>query len=159
MRSALVIVGSAALLVVSASSCQDQTVVPQPCTNIPEGGCPIARGVSCDDPMCEAVYACREGNVWELMKRCPVREAGAGTDAATPKDAEALLDASIDAPPGAFGGPGCASLVAPDCSLGLALSCGATCCGCEDLFVCEDGGWTFWGTCGDAGPKQSIPDP
>jgi hypothetical protein len=64
------------------------------------------------------------------------------------------IDASIDAPPGAFGGPGCPSLQTPDCALGLALACDIHCCGCEDLFVCEEGGWALWGYCGDAGPTD-----
>ena len=35
---------------------------------------------------------------------------------------------------------------APDCSLGFALACPMGCCGCEDLFVCQGGGWSY---CGD----------
>ena len=70
-----------------------------------------------------------------------------------------LANSCIDAPPGAFGGPGCGDLLEPDGALGVALACGASCCGCEDLFVCENGGWELWGTCGDAGPEQSIPEP
>jgi hypothetical protein len=92
--------------------------------------------------------------------KCPGRDAIAPTDAYVPEAEAASYDASIDAPPGAFGGPGCESLVVPDCALGVALACGnSACCGCEDLFVCENGGWELWGTCGDAGPQQSIPDP
>lgn len=123
--------------------CDSATV--QPCTNIPEGGCPLQHGLSCSDPTCVATYACRPGNQWELREKCPPREAGApdaGIDA-SPKDA------AIDAPPGAFGGPGCADLQMPDCPLGTALLCTNGCCGCEDLYVCRDGGWDYWGTCGD----------
>jgi len=136
-------------------ACDDGPVA-QPCSNIPEGGCPIARGVSCNDPACEAVYACRPGNVWELLYRCPEHEGGARPaplDASVDEPAAPPFDASIDAPEGAFGGPGCPSLQAPDCSLGLALSCGAGCCGCEDLYVCEEGGWTLWGVCTDGGVR------
>ena len=43
--------------------------------------------------------------------------------------------------------PGAVALQAPDCSLGLALACPQGCCGCEDLFVCENGGWSYWATC------------
>jgi hypothetical protein len=132
----------------------DDGPVPQPCSNIPPGGCPIARGVSCADPACEAVYACRPGNVWELQYRCPERDGGSRPsplDAAVDEPTAPAIDASIDAPEGAFGGPGCPSLQAPDCALGLALSCGQGCCGCEDLFVCEDGAWTLWGVCSDGG--------
>lgn len=129
------------------ASCDDPAT-PEPCTNIPAGGCPLSRGVACQDPACEAVYACREGNVWELEERCPPRTPvpDAGADVVSPSN-----DASIDAPPGAFGGPGCGTLQEPDCTLGFALACPSGCCGCEDLFVCENEAWSLWGSCGDGG--------
>jgi len=133
-------------------ACEDNTVTPQRCTDIPPGGCPLGHGVSCEDPSCEATYACEEGNVWSFVAKCPYREAGGPVDAFVPEGGS--YDANIDAPPGAFGGPGCEDLEVPDCSLGAALACQANCCGCEDLFVCENGGWTLWGTCGDAGPVK-----
>lgn len=145
------VLGGLVVLTAMASCGDAQTA--ETCTNVPAGGCPIARGVACEDPACEAVYACRPGNVWELERRCPPREGGAGEagapDAAAdaPSEATRPFDASIDAPPGAAGGPGCASLQAPDCALALALACPSGCCGCEDLFVCESGGWTYWSTC------------
>ena len=48
-----------------------------------------------------------------------------GSDAANdaPGESSRPFDASIDAPPGANGGPGCDALQAPDCSLGFALAC------------------------------------
>lgn len=141
-------------------SCGEAAETARPCTNVPEGGCPLARGVACEDPACEAVYACLPGNQWELRARCPAREAmpRVASDAgAADADAGAqpVVDAGIDAAPGAFGGPGCASLVAPDCALGLALACGAGCCGCEDLFVCREGGWDLWGACTASGPMPA----
>lgn len=158
--SAVLVLVLAALLV--APACED-VVTPQKCTNIPPGGCPLVddpndptanggTGVACADPTCAAVYACRPGNTWELQGVCPAHEAGAPLDAGTePVEASApVFDASIDAPPGAYGGPGCTSLQLPDCPLGVVLGCGG-CCGCEDLYVCQDNGWTLWGSCGDAG--------
>jgi hypothetical protein len=135
------------------ASCSE-ALIQERCTSIPAGGCPLARGRACEDPSCEAVYLCRPNNVWVLEQQCPPRAPReAAAPIATEEDAEVVpRDASIDAPPGAFGGPGCASLQAPDCSLGLALSCGDDCCGCSDLFVCENGAWSLWGACGDAGP-------
>lgn len=128
------------------SACDSATA--RPCTGIPEGGCPLEYGTSCADPSCAAVYACGPGDRWELRAVCPARDAAAPDGAA---DAGAPRDASIDAPPGAFGGPGCADLQPPDCSLGAALLCSSGCCGCEDLFVCADGGWDLWGACGPDG--------
>lgn len=65
-----------------------------------------------------------------------------------------IVDASPDAPPGSYGGPGCQLLEEPDCQLGLALACSNGCCGCEDLFVCTNGAWELWGSCSDAGVRQ-----
>lgn len=152
----------AALLVVGvASACAVDAARAQRCSDIPPGGCPLSHGVACEDPACEATYACRPGNVWELAEHCPPREPtvrdGGGLEDA---GAEAgPLDASVDAPPGAYGGPGCPSLIAPECALGVALACGSDCCGCEDLFVCRQGGWDLWGSCGPDGPTASLRAP
>ncbi len=145
-----IIVG-AAMGIGLVAGCDDGPV-PEPCSDIPAGGCPLSRGLACEDPACEAVYLCRPNNVWELHEHCPPREAGARGDASLDAgDPATGFDASVDAPPGAFGGPNCRSLQVPECPLGVALACGAGCCGCEDLFVCEDDGWTIWGSCGEGG--------
>ncbi len=137
-----------------AVACGDGANPPHPCTDIPEGGCPLSHGVACEDPACEAVYACRENDTWVLDHTCPPHDASAPSDAGDAGDAPeaSAFDANIDAPPGAYGGPGCGPLEPPDCELGLVLSCQTGCCGCEDLFVCQNGGWNLWGTCTDAGP-------
>jgi len=154
MRGRFVVLAALGAVVVltALASCDDGPTA-EPCTNVPAGGCPLSRGVACEDPSCEAVYACRPGNVWELERTCPPRapvEAGGGADAAADAPNEARpFDAAADAPPGAAGGPGCAPLQTPDCALALALACPSGCCGCEDLFVCENGGWTYWSTCNE----------
>jgi len=143
-------------LVVVLAACEDGAT-PRECTDIPQGGCPLARGVSCQDLTCQAVYLCRPNNVWELHEYCPARDGEAPREASVPEEAAPpppSFDASIDAPPGAYGGPGCQPLQSPECSLGLGLSCGAGCCGCEDLYICENGGWSLWGVCGDGGVQQ-----
>lgn len=138
-----------------ALACEDSAVA-QPCTNVPSHGCPLAHGVACEDPRCEAIYACREGNVWERVKSCPGYDAQAELpiDAGPPGSA---LDAAVDAPPGAYGGPGCALLQEPDCALGLALACTTGCCGCEDLYVCTNTTWEPWGQCSPDGGIRSDP--
>lgn len=141
-------IGTAVFVAIAASvaiACDDRAA-PTTCTNIPAGGCPLSYGKACDDPSCAATYACLPGNRWELRATCPARD-GSVPDAGTPSEA-GPRDASIDVE-GAFGGPGCVSLQPPDCSLGAALLCTNGCCGCEDLFVCRDGGWNAWGTCAD----------
>ena len=148
--AALVAVVTGCLALAATPSCEDAPTEGA-CKDVPAGGCPLSRGVACQDPSCEAVYACRAGNVWELERTCPPREGGAGVDAATdaPSEVSRPFDASIDAPPGANGGPGCDQLQPPDCPLALALACSSGCCGCEDLFVCQNGGWSYWSTCNE----------
>jgi hypothetical protein len=138
-------------------ACSDTPPPPQ-CHDIPTAGCPEDNGADpCTDVTCAAVYACQNGS-WVLVKSCPNYSPDAGP---TPVDASAdasPFDATgIDAPPGAFGGPGCADLQSPDCSLGTALTCGAAqdCCGCVDLYVCNGGGWDLWGECVDGGPARN----
>ncbi len=150
-RRACIVAALVGTVLALLASCSDAPTA-EPCTDIPAGGCPLSNGVACEDPTCVAVYACRANKVWELDHTCPPHEAGAPSeagDAATdaPREASRPFDASIDAPPGASGGPGCDPLQAPDCSLGLALACPMGCCGCEDLFVCQGGGWNYYATC------------
>ncbi|MBX3185981.1 MAG: hypothetical protein KF819_03155 [Labilithrix sp.] len=134
---------------VCLASCEEGETA-QACTDIPAGGCPLSRGRACQDPACEASYACRPGNVWELSEVCPPRADAGRPDVAIADAFDApSYDASFDAPPGAHGGPGCGLLQAPDCSLGFALACPSGCCECDELFVCENGGWNAWGTCVD----------
>jgi hypothetical protein len=132
------------------------------CKEVPAGGCPLSYGHACDDPLCEAAYACNPDGTWTLDHVCPARDAAAD-DASSP-DANDSADAlgASDAPPfdalaidaaGASGGPGCIALEPPECPLATALACPKGCCDCEDLFVCDDGGWSPWGTCDDAGVR------
>ncbi|MFO0663781.1 MAG: hypothetical protein U0174_07515 [Polyangiaceae bacterium] len=128
------------------------------CDQIPDGGCPSAgdADLCTADPTCNAVYRCRDTR-WTLVQTCSARPVvlprDAASDASTPSDAS-LFDGPL--PDGAWGGPGCLDLQAPDCSLGLALSCGSGCCGCEDVFVCKAGTWTTWGVC-QGGKVTEVP--
>jgi hypothetical protein len=117
------------------------------CGVIPAGGCPRSDD-ACRDPECAAVYFCAIGGAWTLDHACEPRDAGArdAADASSDLDGRGGRDASTDVP-GAAGGPGGEDLALPDCSLSVALACGQSCCECEDLFVCEDGGWSLWGSC------------
>jgi hypothetical protein len=151
-RSLALLPGLVAALTALAAACNESSP-PAVCRDIPANGCPVDNGAdACQDPTCAAVYWCQGGS-WVLDHACP----GFSPDAA-PHPVEASADAgapdvTIDAPAGAYGGPGCGDLQAPDCSLGTALACGAAsdCCGCQDLFVCDNGGWSLWGECVDGG--------
>lgn len=140
----------------------DDPPVDHPCTDIPPNGCPIARGVSCADRRCERIYACRRGNIWEPLETCPNFSLDAGAPATmgdADTDGGVAPDAAPNAPPGAYGGPGCGTLQEPDCSVGLALACPSGCCNCEDLFVCRDSAWDLWGACVNGQIRQTAAEP
>jgi hypothetical protein len=144
--------GLCALAVVGLFIACDSGGVPVTCYDIPDGGCPVQGGVECEDPTCAAAYNCEPDGGWSLAYACPAHDGGVDDVGSEATVSDAGYD--IDAPPGAFGGPGCEDLEPPDCPLGLVLVCNS-CCGCEDLYVCDDGGWDPWGECTDAGPVSS----
>ncbi len=132
-----------------ALACETQTAIVS-CHDIPDGGCPVQGGAECQDPTCAAAYVCLPDGGWQLSHICPPSDATIPDVANETTVSDAGYD--IDAPPGSFGGPGCTSLEPPDCELGTVLLCNSGCCGCQDLFVCVNGGWNAWGACTDAGP-------
>jgi hypothetical protein len=140
-------VASVAALILGAH-CSDPEPEPE-CGKIADGGCPEAPD-ACLDPTCFALFACTAAG-WSQTRTCeraPGADAGAG-----PRDAaDAAVDVGtridVSAIEGAFGGPSCSDLQAPDCSLGTGALCPSGCCDCEDLFVCRDG-WVVWGSCVD----------
>ncbi|MGD0529833.1 MAG: hypothetical protein ABSE49_32155 [Polyangiaceae bacterium] len=127
---------------------------PAVCQDLQAPACPTDLDADvCMDLECASVYTCDNGT-WAFVQTCPnySPEAGVHPLEAGP-DTSSEFDAPFDAPPGTYGGPGCVDLEMPDCSLGTALACtgAADCCGCMDLFVCDDGGWVSWGECADGG--------
>ncbi|MEO8874178.1 MAG: hypothetical protein ABI461_01215 [Polyangiaceae bacterium] len=151
-RAAVVAVAIAGLLAVAfASACDGPPLAQQPCRDIPDGGCP-AYDNACEDPTCTALYLCEPNETWQLDLVCPPKEAGPAAPDATADAIADVVDHSdadyIDVP-GALGGPGCDDLEVPDCALGVAAACTNGCCGCEDLYVCQSGGWSLYATCGN----------
>jgi hypothetical protein len=149
-RSWIAIAGAVVALVAIVAACADDPSI-VPCRNIPAGGCPRI-GNACSDVTCEALYICLADGTWKLDRSCPPHD-DAGLDASNEaSDAAGARDVDLDVQ-GASGGPGCSSLEPPDCPLATAATCpsATSCCGCEDLFVCRNGGWEIWGSCGDNG--------
>jgi hypothetical protein len=147
---------TSAAVVALAPGCvttQDQS----PCNNIPDGGCPGIDTTNCVDPTCFSIYTCQPNDTWTLAAVCPPHEAGTEAEPPPIDAAAGMRDVNVDVV-GAFGGPGCVDLEFPDCTLGEAKVCGPGCCCCDDLFVCEDGGWIPWGECLDGAVVQT-PNP
>ena len=137
----------------AAPACSDPPI-PAVCQDLMPPACPTEDDANvCMDVECASVYACDNGT-WSFVQTCPNYSAEAGVHPFEAGAAAASeFDAPFDAPPGAFGGPGCVDLEEPDCSLGTALACAGTsdCCGCMDLYVCDSGGWELWGEGVDGG--------
>ncbi len=129
-----------AAVVAAAPSCQDFPPV-VPCDDIADGGCPIDRGGTCDDPTCNAIYDCVNGE-WTIAQACMQPDAGAGgsgSDDGGPVDsgaADGCTPVKIDTtgqttgcmPDNAF----------PDCPAAAAEGCAESVCltGCSDFFLC-----------------------
>lgn len=151
----------------AVAACEGTLIAPTDCGEIPAGGC-IDKGSTvdqCEDRSCTALYACHAldpvepiRGAWEPQRECPARPApeldASAVDAAT-EAGRGRSDAAFppDLPSGAFGGPDCVSLELPDCALAVGYGCTTNCCGCEELFVCANGGWDSWGTCVEHTPQ------
>ncbi|NUP12137.1 MAG: hypothetical protein HOW73_39325 [Polyangiaceae bacterium] len=128
------------------------------CGKIPEGGCPVGRGGTCDDELCEALYDCVEGN-WTLAETCESGSGGGGIGGGAPQGGSGaggcepvVFDHSDDA-------EGCTpDLQPPDCPGEAAEVCGDPCLTeCIDFYLCKATGWTLVGFCNDAG--ELVVDP
>jgi hypothetical protein len=117
------------------------------CGAIEAGGCPGNSLEGCADEACDFVATCAAASGrWVSVATCPARArdagvgAGAGDDTGTGDAGAAGHDAGSST-------GGCPPLQAPDCSEATRVACGAGCCGCEDVFRCEGGGWVDLGPC------------
>lgn len=120
------------------------------CGVIPEGGCPIGRGGTCDDPSCTGVYNCIEGQ-WTLEFACDGGGGGSGGSGASSSHVStgacvtAVLDHSGEV-------AGCKpDLVDPDCPIAAAELCNPCSTGCIDFFKCTSAGWTDLAYCTEEG--------
>ncbi len=117
------------------------------CGQIPEDGCPIGRGGTCDDLTCAALYDCVDG-AWRLVEPCP----GGGQDnldGGTNPDgcAKPVIDHTGEK-------TGCTpDLQNPDCPAVAAEQCYETVCltDCIDFFLCTEAGWDLVAYCNEEG--------
>ncbi|MBK6515406.1 MAG: hypothetical protein IPG04_15110 [Polyangiaceae bacterium] len=122
------------------------------CDRIPDGGCPLGRGGSCDDEVCAGLYDCIGGE-WTLVEAC---EGGGGQGGA-----------GVGGGGGGGGSGGCdvpefdhtgqtfgcsPDLQPPDCPVEAAEVCGDPCLTeCVDFFLCLREGWQSVGYCDEGG--------
>lgn len=144
-------------IAIAWASCQE---FPEaiPCGQIPDDGCPIGRGGSCDDVFCAALYDCVEG-AWTVVTTCGATDAGADGSDGGAVDAGDAGDAGPDAcsPTGidhTDESVGCTpDLQDPDCPANAAEPCAETACatGCLDFYLCTADGWRGVAHCTDEG--------
>ncbi|MFO0619299.1 MAG: hypothetical protein U0414_42315 [Polyangiaceae bacterium] len=125
------------------------------CGTIPQGGCPIGRGGTCDDPSCTGVYDCVDGS-WRIVVDC--RGAGGaggagstGTGVTTTSGCTPLMfppDEAKDCTP---------DLQPPDCPIAAAEQCNPCLTGCVDFFTCTKSGWKDLAYCSDEGELVIVP--
>jgi hypothetical protein len=127
----------------------------QTCGQIPDGGCPIGRGGTCDDPTCAALYDCLDGE-WKLSEECEASSSDATTSATTTGgdgggcDNVPMFDRTDEA-------DGCTpDLEPPDCPAEAAETCSPCSTGCVDFYICKTAGWDDVAYCDDLGALVVI---
>lgn len=137
-----------ALAAAVLASCGDGAEL-QLCGEIPEDGCPIGRGGTCEDAYCAALYDCVEGD-WTRVESCPDFEPPTATNTGTGTDSTCTpieIDRSEET-------TGCTpALLEPDCPAVAAEQCGSGAClsGCADFFLCKESGWVDVAFCDEGG--------
>lgn len=155
--------------------CSSCTVTPLVlCDQIPDGGCPLDRGGTCDDMACEVIYGCYDG-VWKPVELCDGGTGGSGgAGAATTGGAGAGGAGGGGAGAGGAGGGECTplsfdhtgeitgcipGLQSPDCPAAVAEGCPEKACttGCLDFFLCKADGWVSVAYCDEDGNFFEAP--
>ena len=129
----------------------------QRCDAIPEGGCPLGRGGTCDDAACRALYECVQGR-WSMVARCGTGQGGdSGHGAGGQGGAAGAAGSAGTAGAASCSGveldhtgetQGCApELELPDCPASAAESCQPCLTGCADFYMCLADGWGWVAYC------------
>jgi hypothetical protein len=157
------------LFVFLACACDPPRIIP--CDQIPEGGCPLDRGGSCDDPSCAAIYGCYDG-AWRREEVCE-GNTGGGTNTGSSMNAGGAGGGTGVGGPGGGAGcnpiefdhsmdtTGCApDLQEPDCPAAVAEECPEKACttGCLDFYLCTTDGWKSAAYCDEDGNFFLAPD-
>jgi hypothetical protein len=118
------------------------------CDQIPEGGCPLDRGGTCDDRACAALYGCYDG-VWKVVEVCEENTGGAGGAECTSITFDRSMETTGCMPP----------LQSPDCPAAVAEDCPEKACttGCTDFFLCTAEGWIGVAYCDEDGNFFQAP--
>lgn len=141
-----------ALLALTVLGCDLEQ--PLLCGQIPEGGCPIGRGGTCDDATCVALYDCVDGD-WIETELCEgvAGGGGAGGEGATSSSAGGCDLMTLDHTGETRG---CEpDLQPPDCPVEAAEVCEPCATGCVDFYLCIEGQeaplWTTVAFCEEDG--------
>jgi hypothetical protein len=153
-RWKLVVVALAALPGLACGSSGDVKL----CGQIPEDGCPIGRGGTCEDALCAALYDCVDG-AWTQVTACSGFSGAGGSGGAGGGAGGAsgctpvMLDKSEET-------TGCEpDLQTPDCPAVAAETCAETAClsDCLEFFLCTKDGWRDVAYCDPDGVFVIVP--
>jgi hypothetical protein len=121
------------------------------CGQIPNGGCPLHRGGTCEDVTCTAIYGCAEDGTWRHVETCsnPPQDAGTNLDGCTVVTIDHTGETTGCKP----------DLQNPDCPVEAAEQCANTVCqiDCIDFFLCTNEGWTVVAYCNEDGQLVTMP--
>jgi hypothetical protein len=135
--------GIAVVALGAAHGCASNDV--EPCGLIPEAGCPIGRGGTCEDRTCGALYDCVDGN-WRLAEVCSGNTGGFGGGGSGAGGCEpSMIDRTGET-------DGCTpDLQEPDCPAAAAEVCQPCLSGCFDFYLCKAEGWEAVAFCDEDG--------
>lgn len=140
----------------AAASLACDSQQPLLCGQIPDGGCPIGRGGTCEDAFCEALYDCVQGD-WTEVEVCERPSggggAGAGGEGGGGSNEGGCAIVTFDHTGEVRG---CEpDLQPPDCPVEAAEVCEPCITGCVDFFLCVESEagplWTTVAYCSEDG--------
>ena len=124
------------------------------CGQIPEGGCPLGRGGTCEDTACAALYDCVNGHWTQEVTCAPGVGGGGGGGTGGAGGAPVVGTGAGGCTPVTFDHSaevgGCTpELQSPECPAVAAEGCAETVCltECLDFFLCEKEGWAWVAYC------------